>query len=75
MFASTLRAVFDALSTVPASSRARELHAHAERYQSIVSHWAAAPPSREEQLEVFDNLARLHADASALVAAHGRVAR
>jgi hypothetical protein len=75
MIVRTLHEVFDALSRVPVSSRSRELRARADRYQSLVSHWTAAPPSREEQLDVFDRLSRLHADASALVAACRRFAR
>jgi len=75
MISRLLHSVFDALSQVPPSSRVRELRRMALKCQSIVSHWVAAPPTREEQLRLFDDLARLHADASALLVVRGRATR
>jgi hypothetical protein len=66
------------LTTVPASARARDLHARAERHASVVSQWDVMTPGEEEQIALFDEASRLHADASALVTGYrrgGRVSR
>jgi hypothetical protein len=75
MIARTMQEIDDALATAPASTRTRDLLASAERVRSIVAHWKVAPPSADEQLAVFDQLSRLHADALAFLAATRRLAR
>jgi len=79
MIASVIADVFGVLSpvlsTVPSSARARDLIARAERYASLVSQWEVAAPGHDEQIGLFEEASRLHADALALVAAHRRSPR
>jgi hypothetical protein len=77
LIASEVHEIFDVLAQVPvrASTRAHDLLMRARDYESIVSRWSSAPPAEEEQVELFDRVSRLHADATALVAAYHRGGR